>query len=378
MTMRDFKQGSGRSSRPITIACVIHSLQVGGSERVMAILANEFSRRLGLKVHMIIYGRGRSKNKFYALDQKVTLIEPPFEFNDDRRFLNTLRTIHFLRRTVSENQYDLVLSFGERWNNFVMLACYGLDSRFYLSDRSSPNLDIGAVQSWLRRFLYPKATGLIAQTSQAALFARKARLNDRVSVIPNPVISHSPARDSKRENIILSVGRLISTKHHDRLIKMFASLPSQNWSLVIVGDDAQKQQNRATLNTIASQLGVADRVQLVGTRPDIEYFYDQAKIFAFTSSSEGFPNVVAEALAAGLPVVSYDCVAGPSDLVNDGENGFLVKQFDDKTFCKRLSDLMKDEEQRMRMSVNAYASVAQLSPEGIATQILGFMGCLEP
>jgi GalNAc-alpha-(1->4)-GalNAc-alpha-(1->3)-diNAcBac-PP-undecaprenol alpha-1,4-N-acetyl-D-galactosaminyltransferase len=115
----------------------------------------------------------------------------------------------------------------------------------------------------------------------------------------------------------------------------------------------------------------------VGTQANVESFYDQAKIFAFTSSSEGFPNVIAEALASGLPVVSYNCVAGPADLITDGENGFLVRQFDDESFCDRLTQLMADEEMRIRMSASARASISRLSPKSVASKMLDFMGCLD-
>ena len=122
-----------------------------------------------------------------------------------------------------------------------------------------------------------------------------------------------------------------------------------------------------------SSLQLSERVIFAGHQPDVQRFYDRAKIFAFTSSSEGFPNVVAEALSAGLPVVSYDCVAGPADLIRNGENGFLVDLFDDVSFGERLGYLMKNEEQRQKMSINARRSVAHLSPSTIAGKLIGFM-----
>jgi GalNAc-alpha-(1->4)-GalNAc-alpha-(1->3)-diNAcBac-PP-undecaprenol alpha-1,4-N-acetyl-D-galactosaminyltransferase len=114
-------------------------------------------------------------------------------------------------------------------------------------------------------------------------------------------------------------------------------------------------------------------VVFAGRRSDVQRFYDRAKIFAFTSSSEGFPNVVAEALSAGLPVVSYDCVAGPADLIRNGEKGFLVDLFDDALFAERLGYLMKNEEKRHTMSINARRSVAHLSPSAVAGRVLAFM-----
>ncbi len=112
---------------------------------------------------------------------------------------------------------------------------------------------------------------------------------------------------------------------------------------------------------------------LAGQR-DVASFYARASVFAFTSSSEGFPNVVAEALAHGLPVVSYDCDAGPSDLIEDGTNGYLVPLFNDDVFSDRLRKLMVDDRLRASMSTAARESVRRFSAEQIAAGLLAIVG----
>jgi GalNAc-alpha-(1->4)-GalNAc-alpha-(1->3)-diNAcBac-PP-undecaprenol alpha-1,4-N-acetyl-D-galactosaminyltransferase len=323
-----------------------------------------------------VYGREAPAD--FVLSEKVTVHRPPFKFNNRFRLLSTLRRLGYLRRTIKRGRYDVLLSFGDRWNNFVMLACLGLDVRVFLSDRSSPELDIGRSQKWLRQLLYPRAAGLLAQTSQAQDMAIRYGLNDRICVVPNPVIAPRPAAESGRQNIVLSVGRMISTRHYDHLIKIFASLNATDWNLIIVGDDSQGQKHRSYLSDLVQSLGVSDRVELAGARADVQSFYDRAKIFAFTSSSEGFPNVVAEAQSSGLPVISYDCVAGPSDLIVDGENGYLIELFDEGAFRKRLGELMGDDDRRIQMSVKARESVALLSVECVASRVLDFMQGREP
>ena len=109
------------------------------------------------------------------------------------------------------------------------------------------------------------------------------------------------------------VGRLIKTKHQDNLIKIFASINKKDWKLVIVGYDHLKQMNMEPLKKLALDHGLADRVVFAGKQSDVEKYYLSSKIFAFTSSSEGFPNAIGEAMAAGLPVVAYNCVAGPAE-----------------------------------------------------------------
>lgn len=357
------------------IACLIPYLQIGGSERVISLLANEFAKRADLEVHVIVYGREAPSH--HVLSEKVTVHRPEFKFDNRVRALSTLRRLGFLRRAIKQGRYDALLSFGERWNNFVMLACLGLNVRVFLSDRASPELDIGRLQAWLRAFLYPGAAGLLAQTNRARDMARRLGLNDRICVVPNPVVTQQLAAEPGRQNTILSVGRMIATRNYDHLIRIFASLNADDWKLIIVGDDSQRQEHRSHLSSLADRLGVSERVQFAGQQSDVQEFYDRAKIFAFTSSSEGFPNAVAEALASGLPVISYDCVAGPSDLIVDGENGYLVELFDETAFRKRLLELIVYEERRIQMSTKARESVARLSVELLASRVLEFMqgGC---
>lgn len=358
-------------------AILIPTLNIGGSERVASLLANEFARRPGLESHVVMYGNFSGCS--YKLSDSVVLHYPYFEFDNRFRTLSTLRRLLFLRKILKDGEYDGVLSFGNLWNNFAMVAGIGLRKSIYLSDRSSPERKIGRLQSLLCRLLYPKASGLLAQTAKARDVAVKRGLNRRVRVVPNPVVIPRASPESARQNLILSVGRMVATKNHDQLIKIFASLGAQadDWRLVIVGDDDQQQKHRSKLEELARRYGVFDRVVFAGEQTDVQPYYDQAKVFAFTSSSEGFPNAIAEALASGLPVISYDCVAGPSDLITNGENGYLVDVFDKESFRDRLTDLITDEQKRFRMSTRARESVAKFSVEHVASDILEFMEVVE-
>lgn len=140
-----------------------------------------------------------------------------------------------------------------------------------------------------------------------------------------------------------------------------------------MGDDAIKQKNRIKLQTLINDLNVGDRVVLAGNRSDVEKFYLESKIFAFTSSSEGFPNVIGEALSAGLPTIAFDCIAGPSEMIGDGENGFLVPVFDDELFRQRLQTLVYNEELRVEMGKKARESMKKFSVELIGQQYLNFI-----
>lgn len=337
------------------ICCCIHSLGTGGMERVMCELINGFIRNHNAEVHVVLYGIER--NVFYEVDERAVIHRPKFVFNNKYRMGSTIRTMSFLRKEIKRINPDTVLSFGNYWNNFVLLAMRGLKYPVYVSDRSSPAKDMGRFQNKLRNVLYPKAAGVIAQTSKAKKYYDKLFAQKNYAVIGNPIRNIEIPEGNQREKIIVSVGRLIKTKHYDRMIKLFAELNRSDWKLVIVGGDAQNQNNMAKLKSQLVEMGNLENIELAGTQKEVERYLLGSSIFAFTSSSEGFPNVVGEAMSAGLPVVSYDCVAGPSDMIEDGVNGYLVPVFDDELFKSRLKELMDNAEKREEMGVKAKASI---------------------
>lgn len=360
------------SDKKLKICAVIHSFCPGGMERVMSELIAHFSEKENVEVHLILYGIKR--DVFYSIPDSVILHKPGFEFNDSIRTLHTFRTLFYLRKKVKEIDPDTILSFGELWNSFVLLALYGLKYPVYVSDRCSPKKSLSKKHEYLRNWLYPKAKGIIAQTEKAKHLYLEKFNHPNIRIIGNPIRPvDSSSSNNEKENIVLSVGRLIKTKHHDKLIELFLSIARPDWKLVIVGGDAQKQNGMERLKKLVSSKNAEDKVLLEGYREDVDSYYSKSKIFAFTSSSEGFPNVIGEAMTAGLPVVAFDCVAGPSEMIKDGENGFLIPLFDYDTFEEKLSRLINNEQLRLNMGENAEQSIKEFSVERIGDKYFNFI-----
>lgn len=348
------------------IVFLIPSLLPGGMERVMCELLNYFSKKRNLEVHLIIYGKNREV--FYDLSDEISIHKPEFDFDDKYRTFHTFRTVFFIRKLVKAIQPHSILSFGELWNNLVLISLIGLKYPVYISDRCKPDKSFGLFQNLLRKWLYPLASGMIAQTEKAKEIYQKANLNRNIVVIGNPIREIKNGINSDKKHIVVSVGRLINTKHFDHLIDVFARINKPEWKLIIVGGDALKQQNSKLLQQQINRMGMQNNILLTGTQKNIETYLLKASLFAFTSSSEGFPNVIGEAMSAGLPVVAYDCVAGPSDMIADGQNGYLIPLFDDKMFEEKLRYLMENEEERQRMGVYARESIQRFSVENIGEQ----------
>lgn len=353
------------------ICLVIPSLQAGGMERVMAELADYFASKDELDIHLLLYDLTREM--FYRVPESIKIHKPQFKFNNKVRLFNTVRTALFLRRVVKEIRPDSIMSFGEYWNSFVLISLTGLSFPVYISDRCSPEKEYSYFHRFLRSFFYPKASGIIAQTQKAKDVYSRQFKHHNIEVIGNPIREIAADGRTKRENIVLMVGRLIKTKHQDRLIDVFLKINKPDWKLILVGYDHLKQNTSELLRDLINRNKGTDRVLLAGRQADVDSFYRISKIFAFTSSSEGFPNAIGEAMSAGLPVVAFDCVAGPSEMIRDGLNGYLVPLFDYDQFGEKLELLMDDENIRSDFGKQALKDIKEFSINRIGEKYLQFI-----
>jgi GalNAc-alpha-(1->4)-GalNAc-alpha-(1->3)-diNAcBac-PP-undecaprenol alpha-1,4-N-acetyl-D-galactosaminyltransferase len=362
------------SSNSLKIAVGIHSLGTGGMERVASVLLSELSKFDGLELHLILYGSQR--DLFYSLAPGVMTHLPNFAFSDYSRPIATLKTVFFIRNSLKKIRPDAVFNFGEKWNNLVLGACFGAGLPIFVSDRCQPDKKLGFLHETLRRVLYPRAKAVIAQTAYAESVYRQMIPTARYSVIPNPIVIPAEAESTKREPLVLSVGRLIETKHHDRLIRIFHQRRDRHWKLAILGDDPLGGKTRDRLRELCASLGESDSVELPGTVSDVASWYRRAGIFAFTSSSEGFPNALAEAMSYGLPCIAYDCIAGPRDLLGPSTFGFLVNLFDDQSFLEMLDRLTASDPLRLEMGATARTSMNRFASEQIAKKYLELVSSL--
>ena len=353
------------------ICCVIPSLKAGGMERVMTELVNNFAKRENITVHLVLYGKGREI--FYSINSKIITYSPHFEFKDNHRTISTIKTMRWLRMVIKKINPIAILSFGEYWNNLVLLTLMGLSYPVFVSDRFQPDKKLGRTHNFLRTHLYKKAKGIICQTTQAKNIILKKYAYKNVTVIGNPIRNIEKQGDIVKENIIISVGRMINTKHFDRLVAVFSRLNVSSWKLLIIGGDSNKQHIFDKLKAQIQVLNLEDKVQLEGYQTNVDEYLLRSKIFAFMSSSEGFPNVIGEAMSAGLPVVAYDCVAGPSEMIDDGKSGYLIPLYDDELFLEKLEFLISNEEEREKMAGYAKQHITKFDADIISENFYQFI-----
>lgn len=349
------------------ICLVVPSLMAGGLERVMSELATYFASKKDVEVYLIILIR---REKFYCVSDKVNVIEPDFNYKNYKRVVFTIKIMKYLRDNVRKIKPDAVLSFGEIYNSFTILSLLGTRTRVFISDRSSPYLKLNFTANLYKRLLYRLASGIIAQTSLSQDVVKRNIGHSNIVVIPNPIKSFEMrTQNIERENMILNIGRLIKSKNQDKLMKIFAGIDAKNWKLVFVGDG----NLRSYYENYAKELGIEKQVTFVGATHNLYEYLSKSKIFAFTSESEGFPNVLGEAMFFPVASISYDCAAGPSDLIRDGENGFLVSLHDEESYSAKLNQMIVDDQLRIKFETQAMTEKRYYAIENIGEQYYNFL-----
>ena len=237
-----------------------------------------------------------------------------------------------------------------------------------------PMFPLGFAWEHLRRFAYPLLDAVVTLTNSSASWVAKNTGARHVEVIPNPVIwplpSHPPRLDPQDylkpgQRVLLGVGRLTEQKGFDLLIAAFAELAPRfpDWVLVILGEGPLRHQ----LEDQVLASGLRGRVLLPGVAGNIGDWYQRADIYVMSSRFEGFPNTLLEALAYGIPSVSFDCPTGPGDIIRHGVDGFLIPPGNLEELTQTLERLMYDEPLRRRLGERAVDVRERFSLKRIAT-----------
>jgi glycosyltransferase involved in cell wall biosynthesis len=356
----------------------IHSLSFGGAERVTSTLANYWCRK-GWDVTVVtVTGLDRD---FYVLEERVERIALDLDANSTnlwQALFGNMRRILALRQILKQVRPNQTLAMMATANVTLALAALGLRVVTVGSERiHPPTMPLGRVWESVRRWFYPRLSGMVAQTKQSADWLELNAPAAKITVIPNPLNYPLPVKDPKlapsaiREetgcsHLLLAVGRLSQQKRFDRLLNVFAaaSKGQTEWALVILGEGEQRDLLEAQVRS----LGIGRCVRLPGAVGNVGEWYEAADAYVMTSQFEGFPNTLVEALAYGLPSVAVDCETGPREILRHEVDGLLVPQDDPDALTYALCRLMGDQALRGRFANRAVEARERFAVDRVAVQ----------
>ena len=317
------------------IVILLPKLTAGGTERTAVVLANYLVEKKIDVTILVMFKR----DQFYELHPKVKLLEPANFRDQYGKILSFPAMLWYLRKSIKSEKPDTIFCLG--YMLLGIMTALGLKSKVIISGRSSPDrvrFPGNTIFNWFYNFCYSilkfRINGIIAQTNYAKeVYQKKYRCP--IEVIPN-FLRDIKEFQHERKNQIITLGRCSYEKAQHFLLEAFAQVNARDWKLVIIGDGPLL----ADLKNQAKQLNIAEKVEICGFQKEVDFYLSQAKIFAFTSIIEGYPNALIEGMANGLAPVSFNCVAGPSDIIKEGENGFLVAVGNVALFAEKLQLLI--------------------------------------
>lgn len=325
-----------------------------GLERVLSVKASYLADHLNYDIHIAVLNDGTG-NPFYSFSNKI-------RFHSVRVNENPLKYVisywKGMRRLVGDVQPDIISVCDDGLKGFFLplILCkpcpmiYERHVSKIIALGPSPRLSSRiwfSLQNGLMHFLGKMFDRFILLTEDN----RKEWKLPNLLVVPNPLPfypDHGAKLDSK---IVIAVGKQGFQKGYDRLLESWKIVAREfpDWQLHIYG----KVDSTQRLPELAADFGVSETVFFFEPVPNIEEKFLEASVFAFSSRFEGFGMVLIEAMACGVPCVSYDCPCGPSEIISNGVDGFLVPNGDVEEFATKLRNVMNDRVLRMEFGKKA-------------------------
>lgn len=347
------------------VYCTPALYSAGGTERVVSVKANYFADVLGYDVTIIVT-EGKNGNSFFPLSDKVKVVNLGLNFEELWNITFVKKVLLYLKKQRKYKRLltnellkirpDITITTLRREINFINDVPDGsikigeqhLSRTNYrkIDARFSKFYEISFFRWWKDRVVtsLTKLDRLVVLTSDAALEWPEI---GNITMIPDPLpikVSNCSPLSAKR---VITIGRYSYEKGYDLLLRIWSIVGKEctDWQLDIfaMGDPTPYVK-------IMDELSIdKKRCHLNSSVVDVENEYINSSIFVQPSRTEGFGLVLVEAMACGLPVISFDCENGPRSIITESEDGFLINPYDVDSFADRLVQLINDGELRKKM-----------------------------
>lgn len=357
--------GKSVSSKDMRIVFFCGNLtQSGGTERVLSVIADGLSER-GYSVLVVsLWGEQPS---FFSLNKDIKI----YWAEKEQRKKGIMGTLHYLTAVLRHERPNVLIDVD------IILGCYSVFLKRNFPDMLWISWEhFNYYHHFRKNRLLRKAVRkvVVRYADQLVVLTDEDKRCYEINMKPRceirriynplsyPLIDVKCPSSSQRAQMIFAAGRLARVKGFDLLIRSWSLLEKRypEWQVVIAGEGEEEKRLRKQ----AERAGLK-RLTFAGRVSDMESYYKNAVFFVLPSRSEGFGMALTEAMCFSLPAVAYNCMAGPGEIIEDGETGFLVEPDNIRGFADRMEMLMKNRELREKMGDRARSSVKRFDKEGI-------------
>lgn len=379
------------------LGILIYSLSGGGAERVVSYLLTHCISK-EIDVHLIMMNTG--VNYDIPKSTRIHYIE---NSNPNEHGVIKALKIPFLAykyaRLVKKLELTHSLSFLTRPSFINVLSRFFTSYKFKVitNERAFPSLQYSykGFQSWFNKkmikSLYKKSEAVISNSNGNAndLISNFKVPSDKMYVIHNPIDLDKISDINPKEDFfdatkfnIITIGRLDIGKNHKMIINAINKLNNTNIHLYIIGSGPMQRE----LEDLVEKLNLKNQVFLLGYQANPYGYLKSANLFAFGSNHEGFPNVLLEAMACNIPIISTNCQSGPSEILklqNDKSDDIMITDYgiltpvkNDEAMAKGISHFLDNKSFTEKCKINGLKRIKDFDKEKILNQYIDLVGAV--
>ena len=367
------------------IYCTHSTYNPGGMERVLLNKVTFLSKLPGWEVSVVTTDQ-HQRPPFYPFPEKVRMTDLGINYSEDNDKGTWKKIVGYLRKRKEHKRKLTVLLERERPD--IVVSLYPSESSFIpeIKDGSKKVLELhfnkyfrlqygrSGIIGWIDRWRTRQDERIVRRFDKFVVLTNEDRGYwgnlPNIEVIPNAAMHVSDRYSDVENKRVIAVGRLDYQKGFDRLIQAWQRVQSmgrfKDWTLDIFGQGERQEM----LQQMRNKSGLQSTARINRPTKQIGEEYVKSDLLVMSSNYEGFPMVMIEAMACGLPVVSFDFKCGPKDIIRQGENGLLVHNGDVDGLADAMMEVMADDDYRKMLSENAKAVVDTYSEQAVMARWL--------
>ncbi|MCG2779432.1 MAG: glycosyltransferase family 4 protein [Weeksellaceae bacterium] len=341
----------------------------GGLERVLSVKASILAEQFGYEVHVLSLNEGAKKTFFEfspkIIKHSIAVIGNPLQYI--KAYKNGIQ------QKVEEIKPDIISVCDDGLKGFFVPRILGNNIPVVYERHVSRLIENGEGQNQIGHLFSSvkfRMMNRLATSFNRFVVLTEGNIKEwnlpNIAVIPNPIPFYPDSPSALQSKKVIAVGKQSFQKAYDLLLLSWSQLPCElkDWELHIYG----KIDESLNLSELAEQLGIEQQVFFHDPEKNIKTRYLESSVFVLSSRFEGFGMVIIEAMACGLPVVSFDCPYGPSDIINHGTDGWLAENGNTGVLAEHMASLMNDAGLQQRFGTSGRTTAQKYRPEVIVEQ----------